>query len=391
MNDMFPIGRASASVVLDRIRSVIPEIEARADEIESACAVPLDLLDKLEAAGAFRICVPTEFGGEDLTQADVCQAIEEVARADASVAWHMMVAAGSQILTSRIPAGSLRDYYANGPDTWPKAAASPKGMAVAVEGGYRLSGRWPLASGARRFEWISLGFMIKDADGIRRLPNGAPDMRVCLLPRGDARIIETWNAVGLRGTRSDDIEVRDLFVPEAAQGSFFGMSTIGGASLSISMPSATATHHLAVVKGILNGAVADLATDSLTRKPAFNPTVPMKDDAVFRSRFGEIAARVDGLCALADMCVATLHQCNLEGRDVTRAEAARIGAAESLVHHDATGLLDQMMMLSGSGGVYMTNRMQRRWRDLRCVAQHQAANIGNYAGYAVSLIEKAAS
>lgn len=391
MNAITKIVRASEVSVLDRIRAILPEIDARADEIERDARVPADLLDKLEQAGAFRICLPTMFGGEELDLVEASQAIEEVARADASVAWHMMVAAGSQVITSRLPIESLNEYYANGPDTWPKAAAAPKGVAIPVEGGYRLSGRWPLASGARGYDWISLGFFIKDGDGIRRAPNGMPDFRVCLVRRGDSRIIETWDAVGLRGTRSDDIEVEDLFVPEAWQASLFGPSSVNVPTLGISMPFATAPHHSAVVKGILKGAISDLATASLTRKPAFNPTMLMKDDPVFQSRFGELASRVDAVCALAEMCVTILSRCNDEGRDVTPAEGARINSAESLIHHDATSLMDQIMMLSGSAGVYMSNRMQRRWRDLRCVAQHQAANIGNYPRYAQSLIEQAAA
>lgn len=391
MNEMSSVSAAPNSAPLERVRALLPEIEARSDEIERDARVPMDLLDKLEQAGAFRICLPAIFGGEELDIAGAAQVIEEVASADASTAWHMMVAAGSQVITSRLPLESLQEYYANGPDTWPKAAAAPKGIAVPVEGGYRLSGRWPLASGARRFEWISLGFFIKDEDGLRRAPGGMPDFRVCLVPKGDVKVIETWDAVGLRGTRSDDLEVKDMFVPEAWQAPLFAPSSVKVPTLGISMPFATAPHHSAVVKGILKGAVADLATASLTRKPAFNPTTLMKDDPVFQSRFGELASRVDAVCSLADMCVRLLDSCNREGRDVTPAEGAKITSAESLVHHEATAIMDQLMMLSGSAGVYMSNRIQRRWRDLRCAAQHQAANIGNYAGYAKTLIAEAAT
>ena len=151
MNEMRAIVADHGQLVLERIRALLPEIAARADEIEAAARVPADLLAKLEEAGAFRICLPQSFGGEDLSIADAATAIEEVAAADASVAWHMMVAAGSQIITSRLPLESLDEYYSHGPDVWPKAAASPKGIAIPVEGGYRLTGRWPLASGARPF------------------------------------------------------------------------------------------------------------------------------------------------------------------------------------------------------------------------------------------------
>jgi len=391
MNEVRAIRPAVDPSVVDRIRALIPEVAARADEIERDASVPLDLLQKLEDAGAFRMCLPASFGGEELDIATAAQLIEEIASADASVAWHMMVAAGSQVITSRLPEASLREYYSNGPDVWPKAAAAPKGIAVPVDGGYRLSGRWPLASGARPFEWISLGFFIKDEGGIRKAPNGMPDFRVCLIPRGDVKIIETWDAVGLRGTRSDDLEVKDVFVPEEWQASLFGPSSLAGSVLGIRMPFATAPHHSAVVKGLLRSAVADLAHASLTRKPAFNPTMLMKDDPVFQTRFGEICARVDALCALADASAQLLSQRLAEGRDVSDAEGARITAAETFIHHDATAVMDQIMMLSGSAGVYMSNAQQRRWRDLRCVAQHQAANIGNYANYARSLIAQAAA
>jgi alkylation response protein AidB-like acyl-CoA dehydrogenase len=187
MNFVTPIFQVGSSSVLTRIREILPEIIARADEIETSARVPMDLLDKIEAAGAFRICLPASFGGEQLTYSEASRVIEEIA-ADALVAGHLMVAAGSQVITSRLPGESLREYHANGPDTWPEAAAAPKGVAVPVEGGYRLSGRWPLASGARRFEWINLGFFIKDENGLRKGPNGAPDFGVCLIPRGMSKL-----------------------------------------------------------------------------------------------------------------------------------------------------------------------------------------------------------
>jgi alkylation response protein AidB-like acyl-CoA dehydrogenase len=180
----------------------------------------------------------------------------------------------------------------------------------------------------------------------------------------------------------------DTFVPEGSQGSLFGPSAVNAPMLGIRMPFATAPHHSAVAIGILQGAVNDLAASALTRKPAFNPTTLMKDDPVFRTRFGEIAVRVEALRALAASDIQILTAANREGRDVTKMEGARLSAAVALIEHEGTSLMDQMMMLSGSAGVYMTNRQQRRWRDLRCAAQHQAANIGHYGEYAVALIEQ---
>ena len=58
---------------------------------------------------------------------------------------------------------------------------------------------------------------ICEPDGRPRLgPNGKPlDARTMYFPKSKAKIIDTWQVIGLRGTGSDDYEVTDLFVPEA--------------------------------------------------------------------------------------------------------------------------------------------------------------------------------
>jgi alkylation response protein AidB-like acyl-CoA dehydrogenase len=333
--------------VLQKVREILPEIVARGDEIEAKGRVPLDLLDKVTQTGAFRMCLPDCFGGEALSLREACQVIEEIAMADASVAWHLMVAAGSQIIGARLPRASLDVFYADGGDVWPKGAYSPKGMAVPVEGGYRLSGRWPLASGARNFDWVGLGFMVMGERGPLMSADGKmPDMRVCMVPKAGVEVIETWDAVGLRGTRSDDLACKDLFVPEEWQASFFGPSTVPEAPIiGMSMPFATGTQHNAIVIGTLRAAIAELAEAALTRKPAFNPTALMKDDPVFRTRFGEIAARVETLRAAADFSITKTQASIDEFGDVTPVLGAELMATQSLIHHEGTSLMDQRQHL----------------------------------------------
>lgn len=174
------------------------------------------------------MAVPSSYGGEELTVRESCKVLEAIAGADASSAWHVMVALGSQIITSRLPIASLNQYYASGPETWPKAALAPKGVAVPVEGGYLLSGRWPLASGAREFDWVSVGFFVKTGNEILKGPDGKrSDFRFCVVPKDSFKVIETWDATGLRGTRSDDLEGSDIFVPKEWQASLFGPQISG--------------------------------------------------------------------------------------------------------------------------------------------------------------------
>ncbi len=88
----------------------------------------------------------------------------------------------------------------------------PGGVAVPVDGGYRLNGRWQFSSGTDHCEWIFLGALVGGEDGAPVMP---PVGLHVILPRSDYEIIDdSWDVVGLRGTGSKDIVVKDAFIPE---------------------------------------------------------------------------------------------------------------------------------------------------------------------------------
>src|SRR3981189_3954339 len=85
----------------------------------------------------------------------------------------------------------------------------PAGRARKVDGGYVLRGSWPFSSGVDASEWNMLASVVSsddEADGI--------EYRIFLLNRSDYKIKDTWNAAGLRGTGSNDVEVSEAFVAE---------------------------------------------------------------------------------------------------------------------------------------------------------------------------------
>ena len=86
-------------------------------------------------------------------------------------------------------------------------------MARAVEGGYQVSGQWPLASGSSHATWLLGGCRLVDGDQPRLTPTGRPDLRLVFLPVGDATILDTWHTAGLWGTASNDFVLRDCFIP----------------------------------------------------------------------------------------------------------------------------------------------------------------------------------
>lgn len=392
MNEMTRISLSDGQQIYQDMLALVPEIAARSEEIDRTATVPKDLLDRIERAGGFRMALPAEFGGAEMSLREACTVVEAVSGADGAVGWQMSTALGTHIATARLPYATMAQFYAAGPDTWSKGAYTPKSVAVPVEGGYLLSGRWPFASGAREFEWVSLGFMIKEGNGIRMMPDGIrPDIRICLLPRYQVTVLDTWHVTGMRGTRSDDLELRDVFIPEDKQGPFFGPANFDAPIVRGIMPSATAPVHSAIMLGILKAAMADLAHVALTRKPASNPKTVMKDDPVFLHAFGQLSARVNALDALYQLSLDLCETISDARRLPTPLEETRLCADGTYINHESTRIMDEIMMHAGSSAIYEHQAQQRRWRDLRVAAQHQVANLGHYGRYGGELVRASAT
>ena len=215
------LGSHSESVTKDqpadfvgRARRVTSLIRRAAPTIEREQKIRSDVLDALHGAQLFRMMLPASCGGAELDPMAFAMAIEEIAKADASTAWCIAQASGCSTAAAYLDLhvardifGSLRDVMASGPNV---------NKAIAVEGGYRLTGVWMFASGIDNANWLGGHCFITEADGSTRADiSGVPIEYTLIFPKDHATITKAWDVIGLRGTASDRYEVQDLFVPES--------------------------------------------------------------------------------------------------------------------------------------------------------------------------------
>jgi alkylation response protein AidB-like acyl-CoA dehydrogenase len=282
--------------MLDAAHALAPEIASRADEIEKARRVPADLIDKLRSIGAFRALIPRHIGGEELSVLEFIRVLEEVARADGSTAWTVLIGADFPIVLSKFSAEVLKEIYADGPDTLARGAFAPKGVAVKADGGYIVSGQWPLASGSYDFQWVIGNCVVLGDNGPVFDDTGVPEMRAALMRPDQVAFLDTWDSVGLRATSSDDFRVSEQFVPEAYAANIFGPSPSWDTTLyRLPMRIGLGPTHSGVAIGIARGALEDLAELSKTKRPAFNPMARLAEDPVFRQHLGHLRLRLDAV------------------------------------------------------------------------------------------------
>jgi len=154
-------------------------------------------------ADLLRAPVPAQFGGLGLEFDVIPLVAAELGRGCSATGWCYGVWAGDAYLVGMYPAQAQNEVWATGPNTVCASGLNPgcaKSLSAA-DGGYRLSGQWDFASGCDASAWaLVAGF-------------GPSGPVLCLVPRSDFEILDTWFVSGLRGTGSKDIVIDDAFVP----------------------------------------------------------------------------------------------------------------------------------------------------------------------------------
>ena len=192
-----------------RAQALAQVFRARAEEADALGRLPEQTVRDLKASGIARILQPARYGGCQASFAGMVDILRAIARGCGSTAWCLAQYIGHNFMVSQWPPPAQEAVWGDAPDNLVSGILIPLlGRAAKATAGYRLSGQWPFVSGVNNSDWCFLSGMVTNADG------GVPEERYFLVPRGQVTIVPTWDAVGLRGSGSDDVKVEELFVPE---------------------------------------------------------------------------------------------------------------------------------------------------------------------------------
>ena len=170
-----------ARTVLDSIRDLAPSISKRSAEIDAARRLPLDLLAQLTAAGCFRMFVPKSHGGLDVDFPTSMEIIEAIATANGSAGWVVMIGSETPMLLALLSRKHFDRLYANTPDVIIAGAFAPRGQAEALDGGYRVNGRWSFASGCQHSQLLFGNCVVMENGSPRPgLIPGSPETRAMM-------------------------------------------------------------------------------------------------------------------------------------------------------------------------------------------------------------------
>jgi indole-3-acetate monooxygenase len=368
---------SEAARLLAALRNLAPQLAARSKEIEDGRRVPGDIAVTLRKLGLFRTLLPRDLGGLALTAPDVVPMIETLAAADSSVGWVAMISVSSQIFCTRAPRATLERIYRNDPDAQIVVASAPVGQAERIDGGYRVSGRWPFVSNCQNAQWIGgTSLIFKDGQPVMS-EHGRPQVIIVLAPADRWQIDETWQSSGLTGTGSHHVVLNKVEIPETDVFDLFdGPSSVAG-PLEASILPLNASFHAAVAVGIATAAMADLVAVSGRRQ--LLAATDLKDSPVFQNEFGRLGAVLRAARALMTVQADEQWRRALEGTLDGKADLAEGLQASAWIHAACTEVVSGCYTLGGSSSIMNSSPLQRRLRDIHAARQHIFAQERYYA------------
>ena len=360
--------------VLDRINGIADQLREQAWEAEKLGQLPDATVKSMKAIGSIRLLQPKEHGGLEVHPREFAETVMGTAALDPAAGWINGVVGVHPYQLAYADPRVAQEVWAEDVDTWIASPYAPQGMARPVDGGYVLNGRWQFSSGTDACDWIFLGAMIGDADGKPLMP---PQMLHMILPRADYEIVpDSWDVVGLRGTGSKDVIVKDAFVPSYR--TMDAMKVMDGtAQREAGM---TETLYLmpwstmfplgisSAVIGIAEGALA--AHLDYQRERVNSSGVAIKDDPYVMYAIGEAAADINAarqeLLANADR----IYDMVDAGKEVSFEDRAAGRRTQVRAVHRAVSAVDEIFARSGGNAMRMDKPLQRYWRDVHTGQAH---------------------
>lgn len=251
--------------------------------------------------------------------------------------------------------------------------AGPRGQAVAVEGGYDVTGMWMFASGRPQADWLGAHVPLCEPDGTpRHAENGKPLVRTMLFPAEEATISDVWHVMGLRATGSDNYSVDHLFVPQERSFELDGPPDPSQSGVLYRFPITLVYAGgfcgvaLGLARAMLDALIA-LAKDKVPQKLSQT----LRDNAVIQMQVAQAEAKLGS----ARMYLwHSLEEIEAEllasgSPKLSAQQRMRIRLASTYGIHQAKEAGDIAYRAAGSTAIFENDRFERRFRDLHAVTQ----------------------
>ena len=354
--------------LLDRVEAIGPVIREHAGEAERERRLAGPVLAAMREAGLFRLMLPRSLGGLEVDPVTFARVGEAVARHDSAAAWVLQAGNTGAWWGCRFPDEGVEEMFAEA-DTLVAAAFHPPVDAVAVEGGFRLTGRRPLASTIRDSRWLFVTAVFE---------TGAV---AAVVGADEVEVVDTWYPLGMRGTDSNDVVLQDVFVPARRtfplMPQFTPGSHYGGPLYRLPAMGSIVVLLAPIALGIASEAVRAVCALAPAKR-SLGTMRTLAERPIAHARLGRAEGLVRGGRALLHQAMQESWDLAVEG--VIPNPGQRAGALLAGVHAVSACVeaVDLLYGISGSSAIYERSPIERHFRDIQTIRHHGFVNESRF-------------
>ncbi len=360
--------------MIERARKLAPVLAERAETCERLRRMPEETERDLHAAGLFRIVQPARIGGAELDVGIFVDVCAELARVCPSTAWNVGNLGSHHWMLGYFQPRAQDELWSRSPDVLiATSLVFPAGRARKVEGGYEISGRWPLSSGVENSDWNMLGITVRDSDD-----GPAVDTRLALVHRSQYEILDTWYAVGLSGTGSTHVTTAGLFVPEYRTLSIRELSNPTHPGSAVNAGPLFRLPMMALGPYVLSGVMLgcalgayDTTVGAARQRLGTNTAAPLNANPTVQLKVAEASARIDAARLIMRSACAHAMEIARSGEESTLDDKVRYRRDAFFSVRMCLEAVDILMTIAGSGGLATSGSLQRLFRDAHAANAHQ--------------------
>jgi indole-3-acetate monooxygenase len=310
------------------------------------------------------------------------QVWEAVARIDSAAAWNLVMNQAISAYAAWMSPEGASELFRDGPATT-AGALNPPATAARVEGGWRVTGQVPFGSGCQNARWLAMPAIERDGGRPKVDPqSGQPKPFAVFFPNEQARILDTWHTLGMRGTGSTDYAVQDLFVPDyltAPVGPLAKPAPGFEGPLFRMWPWTAIMGESIVSVGVAVAAVDEAVELCKAKTAAYNAT-PLREQQLTQFQLGKARARVDASRDTLDAAASAAYaEVERTGELLSREAKIRLQLAACFAAEACAEAVRFVNDAVGASAIRQDRPFERHFRDAHTLLQHSSKSSARYA------------
>jgi 3-hydroxy-9,10-secoandrosta-1,3,5(10)-triene-9,17-dione monooxygenase len=349
-----------------------PLLARNAAQAEHDRRLPAENVEAIDAANLFKVMTPKRWGGFGAPLSTVLRTLAKLGEGCGSSGWVTMILGGCSWYASLLPDRGQEEIFGDGGNSRICGSTPPMAQARRVDGGVRISGRFPFASGCWHAAWAILVVPVEDNS------QKPIDQVAAFAHMSELEIEDTWFVAGMCGTGSNTLVAHDVFVPDhrtysaprVLNGERPGHRHFGEPSDNYAFMPANCLVGLSPVIGIAQAMLDEVIAGARKRGITFTSYTRQADAPVVQHRVAEAALKIESAGLQALNAADEVHETAVAGRQMEYLARARVRGMAGYAARLLQEAVDALISIGGASGFADSSPLQRMWRDANIATRH---------------------